>query len=279
MSYVDGETLENLLEDGGLREREVLEIAKTVAETLKYTWDKHRMLHRDIKPANIMLDKRGRVALMDLGIARIVDEGSGGRATIVHGTPQYMSPEQASGLQDLDSRADIYSLGATLYHLLCNRELFPCPDMDLILQKQIHEKPEAPRKLNPNISRPCEILLMGWLSKAREDRPDDWDDAIGQLNRVLDNRHPTRDTRTSQNSRKAKPTGKKSLRTSRAIPRLKGMSKKEPERPAAKKKPRPPRQARPVYPTGGGGGNSTGVIIGAFVAVLFLIIIIVAANK
>jgi serine/threonine protein kinase len=94
-------------------------------------------------------------------------------------------------MENLDSRADIYSLGATLYQLLTGREVFTGNDHDRILHQQIHDDPDPPRQINPDISANCEALLLGMLAKDRDDRPTDWADAITQINRVLDNRHPT----------------------------------------------------------------------------------------
>jgi len=119
MEFVDGETVQALLErEGVLDERHALTIATAVAHALDHA-HRHGIVHRDVKPGNIMIDLHGAVKLADLGLARSVEpidtvtvDGVG------VGTPHYIAPEQARGETDVDCRADIYSLGATLYHLL-----------------------------------------------------------------------------------------------------------------------------------------------------------------
>lgn len=120
MGYVKGDTLAELLAGGGvLEERDALAITQRMAGALAHAWDKFRILHRDIKPANIILDEDGDPKLMDMGLSKSLNEDTGmTMAGSVMGTPNYMSPEQAHGEGELDCRSDMYSLGATLYHML-----------------------------------------------------------------------------------------------------------------------------------------------------------------
>src|SRR6058998_1513861 len=118
MPYVEGESLRHRLErQGPLPLEDALEIARQVADALEYA-HQHDVVHRDIKPENILL-QAGQAVVSDFGIARAISEARG-RVTgtgVAVGTPEYMSPEQASG-GTVDGRTDIFSLGCVLYEML-----------------------------------------------------------------------------------------------------------------------------------------------------------------
>lgn len=121
MEYVDGLTLRDLLQQGKLAPREALAIVPQICEALQYAHDSG-LVHRDIKPANILLDKRGRVKIADFGLAKLVgrparDVSLTGTGQVM-GTPHYMAPEQIEHPQEVDHRADIYSLGVVFYQML-----------------------------------------------------------------------------------------------------------------------------------------------------------------
>ena len=126
MEFVAGCTVSELLEKRGrLTERNALLIVEGVATALRYAWDEARLVHCDIKPSNIMIDQDGSVKVADLGLARLTGmTGVKADEAMIEGTPHDTSPEQARGESDLDCRADIYSLGAMLYHLLTGRVPF-----------------------------------------------------------------------------------------------------------------------------------------------------------
>jgi serine/threonine protein kinase len=121
MEFMDGATLREVVRAGTLSPREALQIVGQICEALQFAHDEG-VVHRDIKPENILLDKRGRVKIADFGIAKIVEpqpqevsltEGSG-----QVGTPHYMAPEQVERPDEVDHRADIYSLGVVFYEML-----------------------------------------------------------------------------------------------------------------------------------------------------------------
>lgn len=127
MEYVDGVNLRQIQERERLSPKEALAIIPPICEALQYAHD-HGIVHRDIKPENLLIDQEGRVKIADFGIARLVGaadtEGSSQPANAPYtrvgtalGTPDYMAPEQASA-QEVDHRADIYSLGVVLYEML-----------------------------------------------------------------------------------------------------------------------------------------------------------------
>jgi tetratricopeptide (TPR) repeat protein len=123
MPYVEGESLRHrLARDGALPLEDALQIAREVADALDYA-HQHDVVHRDIKPENILL-QAGHAVVSDFGIARAISAAGGARMTgtgLAVGTPDYMSPEQASGVEEVDGRADIYSLGCVLYEMLLGR--------------------------------------------------------------------------------------------------------------------------------------------------------------
>lgn len=121
MEFVDGMTLRQLLLRGKLPADQALSIVPRVCEALQFAHE-HGVVHRDIKPENILLDKKGRVKIADFGIAKMVG-GESGRTNLtdekqVMGTPHYMAPEQVEKPQEVDHRADIYSLGVVFYEML-----------------------------------------------------------------------------------------------------------------------------------------------------------------
>ncbi|MHB1562278.1 MAG: serine/threonine-protein kinase, partial [Isosphaeraceae bacterium] len=123
MEYVPGLTLHQLIEERGpCDESTALRIVMEVASALRFLHQRG-LAHRDIKPANIILTPEGLVKLVDLGLARPLEDETWAvaEAGMAVGTPEYMSPEQTRGQSDLDIRSDLYSLGATLFHLVTGR--------------------------------------------------------------------------------------------------------------------------------------------------------------
>ena len=128
MEYLEGKTLYDLMapppegEGHAFSEAEALDITIQMADALAHA---HRrgLIHRDVKPKNIILTPQGVAKLTDLGLARATDdqEAAASEAGKAYGTPYYISPEQIRGDVDIDFRADIYSLGATMYHLVTGR--------------------------------------------------------------------------------------------------------------------------------------------------------------
>ncbi len=192
MSYVDGVPLENRLTiDKQIPEKEALHIVRSVAEALCYAWNEFHILHRDIKPSNIMLDTKKTVKLMDMGISKSVSEEKGLTMTgMIIGTPHYMSPEQARADADIDCRSDIYSLGATLYHLVTGEVPYDATTAMGILTKHITEPFPPPQEKNPNISNECSTLLEIMMSKKAENRQENWEDVIRDIDLVMNGKSP-----------------------------------------------------------------------------------------
>ena len=140
-----------------------------VASALGYA---HRegVIHRDIKVDNILFDDHGNAIVADFGIARAVQGYVGQTSTgMVVGTPQYFSPEQARALP-LDGRADIYSLGVTLFRAATGKLPFEGDDWYDIARQHVEERPPRPRALNAALSRETERIILRCLAKSPEDR-------------------------------------------------------------------------------------------------------------
>ena len=180
MNYINGDTLDTIIQqNGALNEIQALEYVLQIAGALEHVWSKYQMYHRDIKPGNIMIDDEGKAMLMDLGIAQKLDEGKS-EEDCVEGSPYYMSPEQIYGERSLDVRADIYSLGATLYHLLTGRMLFEGLSNDDTLRAHVTPGEHAPdpRSIDPSISEGLVVILSKMCAKDPSDRYENWQSVL-----------------------------------------------------------------------------------------------------
>ena len=158
-----------------LPEEFVIRVGVDVAQALGYA---HRegVIHRDIKVDNILFDTHGNAVVADFGIARALSGYTGQTGTnMVVGTPQYFAPEQARA-KPLDGRADIYSLGVTLYRAATGRLPFEGDDWYEIARQHVEEPPPAPRSINPDITPGFEAAILHCLQKQPDDRP-----ATGEL--------------------------------------------------------------------------------------------------
>jgi len=191
MSYVDGIELGDRVKiDKKIPEKEALHIIKSIADALNYAWKKFKILHRDIKPANIMIDSDGQPKLMDMGISKSLSEERGLTMTgAIVGTPHYMSPEQARA-EELDCRSDIYSLGATFYHIVTGDVPYDASTAMGIITRHIADPLPPPELKNPEISGPCSALIHIMLAKKREERQEDWDKVIEDIKLVLHGKMP-----------------------------------------------------------------------------------------
>jgi len=171
MRFVEGKSLYELLRDGPLANRRAAAYLEPVCRAI-HAIHLHGVLHRDIKPHNIMIDRRGdRPLVTDFGLAKFV----GGQDELTHagtvmGTPSYMSPEQATDSAKVTALADVYSLGATLYHCLTGRAPFQAAHVADTLRQILRDDPILPRKLNPAIDRDLETICVKSLLKEPEKR-------------------------------------------------------------------------------------------------------------
>ena len=188
MEYIQGYTLADRIQrKGPLDEATALQVALGVALALDYAWETARMIHCDIKPDNLMIDRDGSVKVADLGLARALGQKLGATdQDFIVGTPNYISPEQARGEQDLDVRTDIYALGATLYHLVTGRLPFGDTPGTAPLERQQKDFLLDPLDLNPQLSSPLATLIEKMMIKDRRYRPASWTEVIDDIQEVED---------------------------------------------------------------------------------------------
>ncbi|MFM7929758.1 MAG: serine/threonine-protein kinase [Pirellula sp.] len=166
MQYIQGRTLQELINTNSIDERQSVRIVAMIAEAVDFA-HQNGIVHRDIKPSNILVDSNGIARLTDFGLAKHTDAGESlTRTGVVLGTPSYMSPEQASGrMGNISPASDVYSLGSVLYHALTGRPPFVAKTtMDMLLQVMEQDPPSA-RLLNPKIDRDLEMVLVRCLQK------------------------------------------------------------------------------------------------------------------
>jgi len=184
MEFIEGQSvLEFLRQKGRL---DVDEATWIVSETAKALDAAHRqgIVHRDIKPANIMIAKSRRVKVMDFGLAKnVLGQTQLTLTGQVMGTPHYMSPEQCEG-KELDGRSDIYSLGATYYHLLTGEPPYQGSSSLAILLK--HKEAPVPSVCSkrPDVSENVDMIVSACMAKKQEDRYETCADMIKQLETV-----------------------------------------------------------------------------------------------
>jgi serine/threonine-protein kinase len=185
MPYVEGESLSaRLKREGELPAAEAIRLAREVAEALTYA-HKRGIVHRDIKPANILLSE-GHALVADFGIARAV--GAEGEAItktgLAVGTPQYMSPEQATGAKDVDGRTDIYALGAVLYEMLAGEPPFTGRSPQAVVARALTESPRPLGATREGLPVGAEALVARALSKRPVDRQATAADLVTDLQAV-----------------------------------------------------------------------------------------------
>ncbi len=166
MEFVEGRSLRALLFEWGIfPEDEVRSVVRQVAAALDHAFSKG-VIHRDIKPGNILIDDKGAVKVTDMGLAKGPADLSITRDGSTVGTPQYIAPEQAKSPQDADIRSDLYSLGATLYHMATGQPPFQGTSVGEVIAQVLHETPISPRVINPELSEGMSLVARKLLSKS-----------------------------------------------------------------------------------------------------------------
>ena len=170
MPYVEGESLqERMQRESQLPVEDAIRIAREVAEALAYAHERN-IIHRDIKPANIMMS-RGHALVADFGIARAMGGGASITQTgLAVGTPQYMSPEQASGSQGVDGRADVYALGCVIYEMLAGEAPFTGPTPQAIITRSLTENARSLNASRVGLPPSLDGIVARALAKSPADR-------------------------------------------------------------------------------------------------------------
>lgn len=191
MEYIDGETMKAVLKRKNLIPVDkALTIIQQVAEALDHAWKEQRLIHRDIKPDNIMLTKNGRAKLADLGLARVASEiDDSPEGDEVMGTPQYISPEHLVGAS-MDIRSDIYSLGATFYHLITGQFPFTGKTPAEIAKKHLDSPLISPKEKNPEIPESLCCIIEKMMEKSPEKRYQSAEELVEDLSLVRRGKMP-----------------------------------------------------------------------------------------
>ncbi|HEX7059272.1 MAG TPA: PASTA domain-containing protein [Solirubrobacterales bacterium] len=161
MQYVEGNSLKALI-DAGLAPEQAVHLVRQVLEAARFA-HRHGVVHRDLKPQNVIVDPEGKAVVTDFGIARagaseITQAGS------VMGTPHYLSPEQAQGM-DVTPVSDLYSIGVILYEALTGRVPFEAESAVAIAMKQVSQTPQRPSSIDPQVSPALDAVVMRALEK------------------------------------------------------------------------------------------------------------------
>ncbi len=166
--------------------RNAARLGLEAAEALEHA-HQEGIIHRDIKPANLMFDAKGHLWVTDFGLARLQDDAGLTITGDLLGTLRYMSPEQALAKRGyLDHRTDIYSLGATLYEFLTLRPAVEGRDRQQVLRRIAEDEPVAPRRIDPEVPRDLETILLKTLAKEPEARYATARDLADDLRRFLE---------------------------------------------------------------------------------------------
>ncbi len=172
MEFVEGCTVYDELAEGKVyNEREAIHIVAQIGEALLHAHERG-FIHRDVKPKNIMLTKERVAKLADMGLAREASdlEAAMAEAGRAYGTPYYISPEQVRGEVNIDHRADIYSLGATFYHMVTGRVPFDAPNPSAVMHKHLREDLTPPDHINMKLTSGCGAMIEMMMAKDADDR-------------------------------------------------------------------------------------------------------------
>ncbi len=196
MQLIDGRGLDRIIRDAvagqafrGLSQREffqtVARIGFQVADALAYA-HAHGVLHRDIKPSNLLLDGCGAIWVTDFGVAKVIEGTNLTRSGDLIGTLKYMPPERFAGVSDV--RGDVYSLGMTLYELVTLRSAFPDTNPQHMIRLITEESPPRPRKINPEIPKDLETIVLKAVARDPAHRYATPTDLAEDLRRFLHDR-------------------------------------------------------------------------------------------
>ena len=233
MEYVEGESAQDRLKrKGRLDPEEAIAIATHVATALDYGWRKAQLIHRDIKPDNIFLSCDGEVKLGDLGLAKSAGETQSLTMTgSSMGTPHYVSPEQGQGKKDVDLRADIYSLGCTLFHLVSGEAPFKGDTALAVMMQHVTAPVPNLRSVWPECPEELARVVMKMMLKQPAARQQSYGEVITDLRRAYDaltsatmpavvavTQQPVAQKQAERQSPAAKPAAKKPVVTKKSPP-------------------------------------------------------------
>lgn len=169
MDYIKGHDLKELiLTSGTLSIQTTISITKQICEGLRAAHQKN-IIHLDLKPRNVMLDSKGKVYIMDFGVARSLGAHEAVQEKKLIGTPAYISPEQAKS-EEVDKRSDIYSIGIILFEMLTGKRPFEADTLDDYVDMHIHKKPPCSSDIRPQIPPFLDDIVLKCLKKDKNKR-------------------------------------------------------------------------------------------------------------
>lgn len=192
MEFVDGQTVfDDIVKNKRYGEKEAIGIIIQVAQALQHAHERG-IIHRDVKPKNIMITREGVAKLADMGLARAVSdkEAAEAEAGKAFGTPYYISPEQIRGDKNIGPPADIYSLGATLYHMVTGKVPFDGKNPSSVMHKHLRQPLEAPDHVNPKLSAGISEVIEMMMAKDPRKRYQNCKDLLMDLREVEAGRTP-----------------------------------------------------------------------------------------
>lgn len=223
MEYVSGSTVAGIIRTTGpIPCKAALEIILDVANALSSAWNKLRLVHRDIKPDNIMMDGDGIVKVADLGLAKRYDPAhliAQLQRGDIEGTPNYISPEQATCSPKVDCRSDMYSLGATLFHMVTGQLPYGNFSPMEALHMHVAGQLPNPRDIIPTLPVSVAQLIARLMMKKPHDRFNDWDEAISEIKKVMSGRMSSSPQKSTPSTIKSGgPTGIPTIKHSASTP-------------------------------------------------------------
>jgi len=222
MEMVEGEDISKKMErDGRIKWRQALHWMSFVADALDYGMKKNKVTHGDIKPANVMIKKNGQVKLADLGLACM---GGEEKSNDVMLTPYYAAPEVINGSWKVgDPRADMYSFGATLYHMITGHPVFESGNFQKVLNMHLLSKVIDP-SVYANVPFQVSDFLLKLLSKDPNGRFNNWHEIFVEIHRLLTSDIESDTGRVSQINKKRHEDYE---RRQKALQKLKAMRRKK----------------------------------------------------
>jgi len=187
LEYIEGESCKDRMSRGaGFDWQSAVRIIREVADGLNYA-AKKGIIHRDLKPENIMIDKEGHVRIADLGLAKQVGVGRGSATADgdVLGTPYYMSPEQVRQPGEVDFRSDIYSLGATLYHMVTGEVPFEAATPFEIMTMHLTEPLVPPQERRHDLPEALSDVVVRTMAKEPQNRYQSYADLLRDLDGLM----------------------------------------------------------------------------------------------
>ena len=183
MEFVEGQSLDINLRKGPMNQQEAIRIVRSIGQGLHHLHTRD-FIHRDIKPENVLLSNKGEVKVADFGLAKHLDDSYITHTETMIGTPLYMSPEQARSETAVDIRADLYSLGCVLFHMVTGRPPFPGEHPLTVMTKHLYEKAPWAQDVNGDVCPHLSRAIYHMMRKDRDERYQTARDVLMDLERV-----------------------------------------------------------------------------------------------